>query len=378
MHSPHFVMLISGIFTVNRVHSACFFLVLIYLSRCSGQLSHWELFCCSALCYFSQCVGREFSGIWGFFGSTWQMIAPFLLTSIGFSPVQLLFWKAAKFMKRVVNPLKHFLTCRSPLPPVEEQISDYFWLKTLGFTSRILSWDLLLSVWSFVPGLNDLGFLPCTACGSNKGCGASRNSHGPSPLLFPVPMNFGLLSCPLTKWTNGVLSPLNSTMSSLLFIFSFSFFQLIKQIQHPSLFWRVRFPQPLSILVALFVLFPVAFHLLLFSNLEPEKGQNIPAENIPAKIKSRKLLKKTPADKFWSSHLVQNIDDVKIQFMDQCSHQRTLRKTKRERKKGENTRLKMLFISVLVCVIVPRKGKSWWIQGSSEQWDGKHLQWAGT
>lgn len=135
-------------------------------------------------------------------------------------------------------------------------------------------------------------------------------------------MSFGLLACPLTKWTNGILSPLNSAMSSLLFVFSF--------IQHPSLFWRVRFPQPPSILVALFVLFPVPLHLLLFSNVEPEKGQNISAENIPAKINSGRHLKKTPTGKFWGSHLVQNIDDVKIQFMAlRCPLVRTLRKAER-------------------------------------------------
>lgn len=143
-------------------------------------------------------------------------------------------------------------------------------------------------------------------------------------------MSFGLLACPLTKWTNGILSPLNSAMSSLLFVFPFSFFQLIKQIQHPSLFWRVRFPQPPSILVALFVLFPVPLHLLLFSNVEPEKGQNISAENIPAKINSGRHLKKTPTGTFWGSHLVQNIDDVKIQFMAlRCPLVRALRKAKR-------------------------------------------------
>lgn len=97
MHSPHFVMLISGIFTVNRVHGAWFFLVLIYLSRYSGQLSHREVFCYSAVCYFSQCVDREFSGIRGFSGSTWQITSPFLLTSIVFLPVLLLFRKAARF-----------------------------------------------------------------------------------------------------------------------------------------------------------------------------------------------------------------------------------------------------------------------------------------
>lgn len=78
-------------------------------------------------------------------------------------------------------------------------------------------------------------------------------------------MNFGLLTCFLTKWTIGIFSPLNSTMSSLLFIFSFFFFfffQLIKQIQHSSLFLRVRFPQPPSILVALSSCFASAFIFL--------------------------------------------------------------------------------------------------------------------
>lgn len=36
----------------------------------------------------------------------------------------------------------------------------------------------------------------------------------------------------------------------------------------------------------------------------------------------------------------------------------------------------MLFGSTLVCVGVSRKGKRWQIQGSSEEWHGRHLQWA--
>lgn len=116
MHSPHFVMLISGIFTVNRVHSAWFFLVLIYLSRFSGQLSHREVFCYSAVCYFSQCVDREFSGIWGFCGSAWQKTTPFLLTSIGFfSPFvkgcKIREEESSKSIKTSLNMQKPTATC---------------------------------------------------------------------------------------------------------------------------------------------------------------------------------------------------------------------------------------------------------------------------
>lgn len=51
---------------------------------------------------------------------------------------------------------------------------------------------------------------------------------------------------------------------------------------------------------------------------------------------------------------------------------------KKVKKKAENTPTEDAFLAPCFCVIVYRKGKKWQTQGSLEQQDGKHLQWAGT
>lgn len=82
------------------------------------------------------------------------------------------------------------------------------------------------------------------------------------PIPLSVDMNVWLLTFTVTKWTIGILSPLNSHMMSLLFFFFF--FLFIKQIPYFCLFLGVRFSQPPSILVAFFVLFPVGLYLVLW------------------------------------------------------------------------------------------------------------------
>lgn len=75
-------------------------------------------------------------------------------------------------------------------------------------------------------------------------------------------------------------------------------------------------------------------------------------------------------------HCSRELHEDTIHGCEVSSGENTEKKKKVKKKRRKTPKLKMLFGSMLVCVIVYRKGKRWQTQGSSEQWDGKHLQWA--